>query len=143
MNNVVNIIVNFFNQEQEIETMYFIFTCSTHRWIRLLSFGLLYPYKGVLYVCSFYLAVKTRKIKIKGLNGAKYIAASVYSTSIILAMTIIASIVLTNYINAYAAVYSFGFWLLNSLMLGLLFIPKVSMQAIMMCTIGLSPQLII
>ena len=90
---------------------------------------------GILYACALYLVIKTRKIKIKGLNGAKYIAASVYSTSIILAMTIIASIVLTNYINAYATVYSFGFWLVNSLMLGLLFIPKVSMHAVIMHTI--------
>ena len=39
---------------------------------------------------------------------------------------IIAYIVLAHYINAYAAVYTFGFWLINSSMRWTLFIPKVS-----------------
>ena len=53
---------------------------------------------------------------------------STYNIVILLAMTIITSIVLAHFINAYAAVYTFGFWLINSSMLGLLFIPKVSVN---------------
>ena len=61
----------------------------------------------------------------KGLNDAKYIAGFVYATSVVIAITFISSLTLSEYINVYAAVYSFGFWFGNSSILSLLFIPKV------------------
>ena len=61
----------------------------------------------------------------KGLNDAKYIAGFVYTTSVLIAITFISTVTLSEYINVYAAIYSFGFWLANSSILGLLFVPKV------------------
>ena len=61
----------------------------------------------------------------KGLNDAKYIAGFVYTTSVLIAITFISTVTLSEYINVYAAIHSFGFWLANSSILGLLFIPKV------------------
>lgn len=112
-------------QELEIEIVYRALTCSSNPWIRRLSFGILHLYKGVLHVCALYFAFQTRKVKIEGLNNAKYITALVYTISIVLAITATAPLTLTNYINVYAVVYSFGFWLANSAILGFLFIPKV------------------
>ena len=61
----------------------------------------------------------------KGLNDAKYIAGFVYTTSILIAITFISGVTLSEYINVYAAICSFGFWFVNSSVLSLLFVPKV------------------
>ena len=61
----------------------------------------------------------------KGLNDAKYIAGFVYTTSVLIAITFISTVTLSEYINVFVAIYSFGFWLANSSILGLLFVPKV------------------
>ena len=61
----------------------------------------------------------------KGLNDAKYIAGFVYTTSVLIAITFISTVTLSEYLNVYAAVYSFGFWFVNSTILSLLFVPKV------------------
>ena len=86
---------------------------------------MIYLYKGVIQLCALVFAFQTRKVKIEGLNDTKYITAFVYTTSIILAMTFIASLVLYDYINIHAVVYSFGIWLGISAVLGFMFIPKV------------------
>ena len=112
-------------QDLEIKIEYFIYTCSVNTWIRLSSVGILHLYKGILQVCALVFAFQTRKVKIEGLNDAKYITAFVYTTSIIVGMTFIASLALADYINIYAVVYSFGVWLAISAVLGFLFVPKV------------------
>ena len=61
----------------------------------------------------------------KGLNDAKYIAGFVYATSVVIAMTFISTVALSEYLNIFAVIYSSGFWFVNSSVLGLLFIPKV------------------
>ena len=83
-------------------------------------------YKGILHICALYFAFQTRKVKIEGLNDAIYITAFVYTSSIVVSVTSISSLALTQYINIYAIVYSFGVWFANSAMLVFLFIPKVS-----------------
>ena len=102
-----------------------VYTCSTNLWIRRGAVGVLHLYRGFLNVCALYFAFQTRKVKVEGLNSAKYITALVYTTSIITAITAISPLTLTKYINVYAVVYSFGLWLGNSAILGFLFIPKV------------------
>ena len=112
-------------QDLDIETVYFIYTCSKNQHIRLISLGLIYLYVGIYYVCALFFTFKTSKVKIKGLDGAKYIATLVYTTSIVIALTSISLLLLRQYINAYAMVYSFGFWFGNIAILGFLFFPKV------------------
>ena len=90
-----------------------------------MAIGILYFYKFILHICSLYLTFRLRKVKVKDLNDAKYIIAFVYTTSIVQAITCISTLTLSKYVNVYAAVHSFGFWLITSAILGLLFIPKV------------------
>ena len=101
------------------------YTCSTNAWIRQVSFGLICLYKFFLYICALYFAFRLRKIRFKGLNDGKYIAAFVYTTSVVLAVVFISSVSLSQYLNMCAAIFSFGLWFVNSSVLGLLFIPKV------------------
>ena len=56
------------------------------------------------------LAFSTRKVKIKGLNDAKYILAAIYVSSIVLAVIIVSTYSLKNLVNIFAAVFCTGFF---------------------------------
>lgn len=114
-----------FEGVMEIKTEYLIYTCSVNKWILFSSIGAINLYKGVLQVCALGFAFQTRKVKIEGLNDAKYIAAFVYTTSIVLGMMFISSLALSEYINVHSVVYSFGAGLAISAVLGFMFVPKM------------------
>lgn len=88
--------------------------------------GLLAIYKCALQICALYLAFKTRKVKIKGLNETKYIAMMVYVETLIVILTLVVTFALTDYVNIYAAAQSIGNTATGSIILGLTFIPKVA-----------------
>ena len=116
-----------------VTTLYYIYLCSTKTWIRILSLGLLYGYKCVLQIFALYLAFQTRKVKIKGLNDAKYITTMVYVVTLVIIVTLVSTFALTNYVNVYAVVYCVGLAISGSLILGLTFIPKVSFHLALLC----------
>ncbi len=64
-------------------------------------------------------------MKVKGLNDAKYIAVVVYITTIVLIVTLVTSFALSSYVNIFASVYSIGIWVTATVILGVMFIPKV------------------
>ena len=66
-----------------------------------------------------------RKVKVKGLDDAKYIAAAIYVTSIVTAVIIVSIYALKDFINVYAAIFSGGFFIGTTGILMLVFIPKV------------------
>ena len=65
-------------------------------------------------------------MKVKGLDDAKYIAVSIYVSSIVLTVIIVCTFTLTDFINAFAAVFCTGFLIGTTVILGLVFIPLVS-----------------
>ena len=79
----------------------------------------------VLQIISLVLSFTTRKVKIKGLDDSKYIAAAVYVTSIVLAVIIISTYSLKEFINVFAALFCTGFLIGTTFILGLVFVPKV------------------
>lgn len=85
----------------------------------------MFGYKALLQIIAIFLAFGTRKVMIEGLNDAKYIAGIIYVTSIVLAVLIVSFVTLEVYLNALAAVYSTGFTILATLIIGFIFIPKV------------------
>ena len=93
---------------------------------QVVLYGLLYGYKGLLQVIALILAFSTRKVKVKGLNDSKYIAAAIYVTSIVLAVTMVSTYTLMDYVNVYPAVVGLGFLLGTTMILGLVFVPRVS-----------------
>ena len=113
-------------KELAIPTLYFIYLCSTRSWIRTLCLGLIAIYKSALQICALYLAFKTRKVKIKGLNETKYITALIYMETLIVILTLVVTFALTDYVNIYAAAQSIGNTATGSAILGLTFIPKVA-----------------
>ena len=64
-------------------------------------------------------------MKVKGLDDAKYILAAIYVSSIVLAVIIVSTYSLKDYINVYSAVFCTGFFLGTTVILGLVFGPKV------------------
>ena len=106
--------------------MYYFYYCHSHVatvvWI-IVSFA----YKLILQVVAIYFAFKTRKVKIKPLNDSKEIAAIIYITSLILVASVGAAFALGHlYLNAFAAVLGGGRLVIASIILALIFIPKVS-----------------
>ena len=88
--------------------------------------GVLYGYKMILQIIALLLAFFIRKVKVKGLNDAKYIGAATYVTSIVLAVVIVAIYSLKDIINGFAALFSTGFLVGTTVILMLVFIPLAS-----------------
>ena len=91
----------------------------------MIVYGVLFGYKGVLQVLALLLAFRTRNVKVKGLDDSVYIAASVYVTSIVLTVIIVSTYTLRDYVNAYPAVVGMGLLLGTTMIVGLVFIPRV------------------
>jgi len=91
----------------------------------LIWLSIVFGYKALLQIIAIFLAFGTRKVKIEGLNDAKYIAGIIYVTSIVLAVIFVSFLTLRSYLNSLAAVYSIGFTVAPTLILGFVFIPKV------------------
>ena len=112
-----------FPQELSVITEYFIYVCSSTN--RSIFLGILYGYKMLLQVIALVLAFSTRKVKVKGLDDAKYIAAAIYVTSIVFAVIIVATYALNDFVNAFPALFCTGFLIGTTVILGLVFVPKV------------------
>ena len=111
-------------QELRRINRYFIVICHSHG--RSIALGILYGYKALLQVVAILFAFSTRKVKVKGLNDAKYIAIAVYFTSIVTAVIIVATYTLYDYRNALSVVLCSGIFVGATAILILVFIPKVS-----------------
>ena len=87
--------------------------------------GVLYGYKMLLQIIALILAFSIRKVKVKGLDDAKYIGATIYVTSIVLAVIIVATYSLRDIVNGFAALFSTGFIIGTTVILVLVFLPLV------------------
>ena len=102
---------------------YFILSCdgeSSFIWIIVL-----YGYIVLTQVVAVILAFRTRKVKIKALNDAKYVTMIIYLTTVILTVMIIGAITLRDFLNADAGVFGGGIMVFTTVVLVLIFIPKV------------------
>ena len=111
-------------KELGVITKYWIYICDSKA--RDIFLGFLYGYKMIFQIISLLLAFSIRKVKVRGLNDAKYIAAATYITSIVLAVIIVAVYSLKDTINGFAALFSFGIQLGTTVILTLVFVPLVS-----------------
>ena len=92
---------------------------------------MLYGYKALLQVAALVFSFSIRKVKVKGVNDAKYVAAAVYVTSIVTAVIFVSLYSLKTFVNLYAALFSLGFFIGTSVILVLVFIPKVMEMLVM------------
>ena len=87
--------------------------------------AVLYGYKGVLQLIALLLAFRTRNINVKGLDDAKYIISTVYITTIGIVVIAMTFYVLRDFLNVYTATVSLTLFLVTTVILGLIFVPKV------------------
>ena len=87
--------------------------------------GILLGYKTILQIIAFVLTFSIQKVKLKGLNDAKYIAAAVYITNSVTAIAFVTFFLLKGFQNLYAALFSFSTLFGTTAILALIFIPKV------------------
>ena len=80
---------------------------------------------ALLRISALFFAFQTRKVKVKGLNDAKYIAPTVYVVGIIVFILLLTTFTLPKYVTVYATVYGTCLWISATAVLGILFIPKV------------------
>ena len=80
----------------------------------------------LLQIIALILAFSIRKVKVKGLDDAKYVGAAIYVTSIVLAVIIVATYTLKDVINGFAGLFCTGFLVGNTVILILVFVPLVS-----------------
>ena len=113
-------------QERGIVYEYYFYFCDSHS--RDICLGIIYGYKAVLQIIALVFSFSIRKIKIKGLNDAKSIAAAVYVTSIVTAVIIVSFYSLKEYLNVYAILFCLGLLIGTTATLCLIFIPKVNLN---------------
>ena len=102
----------------------FVYICDSK--VQQIVVGFLYAFKLILQVVALVLAFLTRKVKVKGLDDAKYIAAIIYITSIVIAIIAVCEFSLSQYINVYAVIFSSGLFVAPTCVLALVFMPTVS-----------------
>lgn len=110
-------------QKLQMSTDHMIFLHNSS--IRSTFTTILFGYKGLLQLIAILLAFRTRNIKVKGLDDAKYIISTVYITTIGIVLIMMASFVLREYLNGYTATVTFSLFFSTGVILGLIFIPKV------------------
>ena len=112
-----------FLKPAQIEIQHKFFICDSKS--RDIALGILYGYKAVLQVIALIFSFSLGKIKIKGLNDAKFITVAVYVTSVVTAVIFVSLYSLKTYLNLYATLFSFGFFVGTTVILVLVFLPKV------------------
>ena len=88
-------------------------------------FAVLFGYKALLQMIALILAFRTRKVKVKGLDDSKYIAAAIYITSVVLAVIIVSFYTLSDHANVFPAVTGLCYLLGTTMILVLVFVPRV------------------
>ena len=131
MNSYLLLFSNF--QPLDIITEQCTYICDSKS--RNIFLGFLYGYKMLLQVMALFLSFSIRKVKVKGLNDAKSIAASIYVTSMVLAVLIVSSYTLKAYINVFASLFCIGFFAGTTVILILVFVPLVRIVVVVVVVI--------
>ena len=113
-------------QEFGLITIYFTYVCSSKA--RDIFIGILYGYKMILQIIALVFAFSIHKVKVKGLDDAKYIAVAIYVTSIVFAVIIVSAYTLKEFTNLFPALFCTGFFIGTTSILGLVFVPKVCVR---------------
>ena len=85
----------------------------------------IFVYLAVLQIVGILLAFQTRKVKLQGLRDSKFIAAIIYISSIVLVALALVTFSLRTYINIGTGIFAGGIFILTSIFLSLIFLPKV------------------
>lgn len=86
----------------------------------------IFAYLAVLQIIGIVLSFQTRKVKVQGLSDSKFVAAIIHISSIVLVVLALVTFSLRTYINVGNGIFVAGIFILTTIFLALIFIPKVS-----------------
>eukprot|EP00731_Ephydatia_muelleri_P020684 Em0013g411a len=104
---------------------YFIWTCYGSSTPPFYWRILIFSYLVILQIIGIMLAFQTRKVKFPGLNDSVFVAAIIYTSSIVLVILIVDTFILNNYINTFGAIFTVGIIILTTVFLAFTFVPKM------------------
>ena len=107
-----------------MEYHYFIYICSSTG--RDITLGVLYGYKAILQGATVIMALKTRQVKVRGLNDWQEIVLATYLTSFVLVITLIVNYTVEDKINTFTALTSLSYFIGATAIILLVFVPKVT-----------------
>ena len=108
-----------------VKEEYFIWVCYEASSPNFFWRIFIFTYLAILQIIGMLLAFQTRKVKFKGLNDSKFVAAIIYISSIVLVALALVTFALRTYINIGTGVFVAGILTLTTIFLALNFIPKV------------------
>ena len=114
-------VLHLFLQKFKITFNHFTYVCSSRA--RNITLGILYGYKLVVHLII--LAFTSLKVKVKGLDDAKYITASISMISTMLAIMLLTTYFLNEYVNWFPGLFSTALFISTTFILALVFVPKV------------------
>ena len=115
----------------EMEYQYSIYTCSS--FARNVTLGVLFGYKALLQTVTVIMALKVRKVKVKGLNDYREIVLATYVSSFVLVIILIFNIFVSDRIDLFSVLTSFGLFVGATAIMVLVFVPKVTINSCCCC----------
>ena len=107
-----------------MEYQYFVYTCNSTA--RDITLGVLYGYKALLHAATVVMALKTRKVKVKGLNDYREIVLATYVSSFVLVIILVFTYTVADQINLFTVLTSFSLFVGATATMVLVFVPKVT-----------------
>ena len=104
-----------------VEYQLFIYTCNSTA-----HDGVLYGYNILLHLATVVIAFKTRKVKVKVLNDYREIILATCISGFVLVLILVFTYTVTDRINLYSALTSFGLFVAATVIMVLVFVPKVT-----------------
>ena len=117
-------------QIRQEEYRYFIYTCNSTA--RDYTQGALYGYKVVLQLATVLMAIKTRKVKILGMDDYREIILATYISSFVLMIIFIFNIFVADRINLYTIFTCLGLFVGATAIILLVFVPKVTTNSFLL-----------
>ena len=107
-----------------METRYFFYLCSSTA--RDVTLGVLYGYKAMIQAATVIMALKARKVKVRGLDDYREIVLATYLSCLLLIIIITFTYTIGDRINVFAFTYSLSILVGATAILALVFVPKVT-----------------
>ena len=85
----------------------------------------IFAYLAILQLLGIVLSFQTRRVKYTGLRDSKFIAVIIYISSIVVVVLALVTFSLRTYINVGTGIFVTGYFVLTTIFLALIFIPKV------------------
>ena len=121
-----NIIICMVWQNLGIRENYCVWVCQESSTPSFFWQIFVFTYLIMLQIMGIVLAFQTRKVRLRGLRDSKYVAAIIYISSISIVVMALVTFALENYINVGTGILSVGIFLLTTMFLVLIFVPKVT-----------------